>query len=512
MPRSIRQFKRWHAVRVATGSVAFGAMVAVGAGLLVAPQSAGANPALPQNPRPPSYCLSTPVEPGTLGLSPGTLAYDDDAQRAAEDLRYRQGLDWRGPCSPPVGYKRGSCNPDTPANCYPRVYRIGNSYYGGYAAFEIDPLNPPRPSTPPTPTPSPSPSTPPDGYQCGPDRLARADVDKVLAEWTLGDRRAVVEKDPCTLLEGWESWVDVAAMNWSYVSGGASGSQSCGKFEWKANMDLRWRGEGVRIDSPEVLVTQDNICWDTLRNEFTGGSPGVRPSSPRVEILHAHRIFPLQVAKSGVGGSGVSGCTTGISVQGNRVETAGGWSCTLEANVTFAVGITVGTLTSGGPWTRQTPTLDFWRIPGASSANACRAPGDACPVGNEGFETGAVEPWVASDNARLITEAARTGTYATQLSGHYSRVEQHVEGLTPGTRYRLSGWMKVEDPDEPIRLGVKWFDFADTVADIPATTTGYAPYSVDFTTGPDSTSAFLYVWRPAGTSSGWVDDVKLSQI
>lgn len=511
MPRSIRPSRRWHAVRVATTSSALGAIVlALGAALLVAPQSAKADTPLPQTARPPSHCLSFPVEPGTLGLPPGTLAYDDDRQRAAEAQLYRQGLDWRTSCSPPVGYVRGSCYPSSPENCYPRIYRIGNSFYGGYASFERDPNSPPPPSTPPTPTPSPSPSTPPDGYQCGTERLSRADVDKVLAEWTLGDRRAAVEADPCVLLQDWEAWVDVAAMNWSYVGGAGAGSQSCGKFEWRANMNLTWRAAGVTVDSPEVLVTQDNICWDRLRNEFNSGSVGVRPASPRVEILHASRIFPLQVTKAGVGGSGVSGCTTGISVLGNRVEPAGGWSCTLEANITFTGGIALGAVTSGGPWTRQTPSLDFWRIPGGSTADACQAPGDACPVGNAGFETGS--DWVLSDNARLNTEAARSGTYATELSGNYSRVEQHVEGLSPGTRYRLSGWMKVEDPDEPIRLGVKWFDFVDTVADIPATTTGYAPYSVDFTTGPDSTSAFLYVWRPAGASSGWVDDVMLTQL
>jgi hypothetical protein len=116
-----------------------------------------------------------------------------------------------------------------------------------------------------------------------------------------------------------------------------------------------------------VQVTQPNICWDRYTSTLSNGA-GAAPALPTVEVLDAWRVFPLQITKTGIGGSGVSTCSVTGSVFGNRVEPAGGWVCTLEANVTFAGGAPIGFLTSGGPWTRTTPVLDFWRIPGAASA------------------------------------------------------------------------------------------------------------------------------------------------
>ena len=223
----------------------------------------------------------------------------------------------------------------------------------------------PTPTPTGTPTPTPTPSPTPDGRDCGEGRLTNEDVQAFLGNWEVSDAdRADIEADPCVLTRDWDARIPVDNFNWTLTGSSASGTLTCGTFQWTASMDLQWRGSGPGIDSPKVRVTQQSICWDRYSSVLTNGA-GQPPALPTVEVVDAWRVLPLQITKTGVAGSGVSSCSVTGSVFGNRVEPAGGWVCALEANVTFAAGITIGFFSTGGPWTRTTPVLDFWRIPGA---------------------------------------------------------------------------------------------------------------------------------------------------
>lgn len=112
------------------------------------------------------------------------------------------------------------------------------------------------------------------------------------------------------------------------------------------------------------------------------------------------------------------------------------------------------------------------------------------------FENEAVA-WNIWGGATRTMSDANSGSYAI-AAGDNSGANQTITGLTPNTTYVLTGWLKSSN-NSPVQLGVKWHGGNELTAQTTSTT--YAQLSIQFTTGPASTSAIIYGYNPAGGSN-----------
>ena len=81
-------------------------------------------------------------------------------------------------------------------------------------------------------------------------------------------------------------------------------------------------------------------------------------------------------------------------------------------------------------------------------------------------------------------------------------VEQAVSRLEPGKTYQFTAFVKVDGADE-VRIGVKDFGGADV--HVSSTDTLWKSLSVRFTTGPENTSATVYILKKGG-GKAYADD------
>lgn len=134
--------------------------------------------------------------------------------------------------------------------------------------------------------------------------------------------------------------------------------------------------------------------------------------------------------------------------------------------------------------------------------------GGSGTLSNAGFESGSLDPWIASSNGAIASGQARTGTYAAQVTGAGSWVGQTVSGLTPNTSYTLTGYGKVSG-DGSVRVGAYEYDGSAETDSAAITSSTYSSGTVTFT--PTGQSATVYCWRDAGTTgSAYCDDLSLT--
>ena len=136
-------------------------------------------------------------------------------------------------------------------------------------------------------------------------------------------------------------------------------------------------------------------------------------------------------------------------------------------------------------------STEFWTTTGAGTAGI--APGNGW--GN-GFGRGEVQ---------------KTGTskHELRLAGMV-RAEQRIENLRPNTRYQLSGWLKTGEGKTPVVLGVHGYGGPEVTASHVGT--GWERKTVDFTTGPETTSVTVFVERGSGEGAAFVDNLGLPRI
>ncbi len=127
---------------------------------------------------------------------------------------------------------------------------------------------------------------------------------------------------------------------------------------------------------------------------------------------------------------------------------------------------------------------------------------------NRGFESGYLDPWVGTNDARVIDGHAHGGTKCLRLTGASASAEQMIFGLKPNTKYHLSGWADADGNGEA-RIGVK--DFGSAEKFTAATARGYQQLQLDFTTGPQATTAIVYCFKPSRDGSAYFDDVQVGE-
>ena len=125
---------------------------------------------------------------------------------------------------------------------------------------------------------------------------------------------------------------------------------------------------------------------------------------------------------------------------------------------------------------------------------------------NPSFESS--ETWSIWGGAQRIQSDAHEGEWslrATAVNG----AEQWVDGLTPNTIYRLSGWGKTMG-SEPMTIGVKYH--GNEEAKVRFLNADYAQKSLEFTTGFGSTRALIFAYKHKEESFGYADDLKLIEV
>jgi beta-glucanase (GH16 family) len=151
--------------------------------------------------------------------------------------------------------------------------------------------------------------------------------------------------------------------------------------------------------------------------------------------------------------------------------------------------------------------LDTHSTSETGSVSDTGSPGSDPPTNlllNESFEDGE-EPWSIWGGAERIEGHAVQGEWslrATRVSG----AEQLVEGLSPDTTYRLSGWGKTED-SSPMTIGVK--DHGSEELSARFKSADYTEESLSFTTGFGATSATIYAYKHSGDAAGYADSLSL---
>ena len=132
-------------------------------------------------------------------------------------------------------------------------------------------------------------------------------------------------------------------------------------------------------------------------------------------------------------------------------------------------------------------------------------------VADGGFE-GGLAAWEVWSAAGASTVEAAAGSRAAQVGTGAGGLGQDVQGIVPGTSYRVSALAKVGSPGEVGYLGVMFTDDAGTgllAQNVVFRSGAYATAQADVTAPANATRAKVFVWKNAGAGFAYVDEVTL---
>jgi hypothetical protein len=141
-------------------------------------------------------------------------------------------------------------------------------------------------------------------------------------------------------------------------------------------------------------------------------------------------------------------------------------------------------------------------------ASVAPAPPDSNLLSNGGFEAG-MSDWVDWGNTHILNAPVNSGALALSAGPAAGGAGHNVDGIVPGTTYRLVAQAKVSDPSaDRVFVGVNFLDEAGSVVgatQLSTTSTRYTGLSGDIIAPPRAVRAVVYVWKNAG-GVGYVDD------
>lgn len=136
------------------------------------------------------------------------------------------------------------------------------------------------------------------------------------------------------------------------------------------------------------------------------------------------------------------------------------------------------------------------------------APVEGNLLSNGGFEAG-MAGWVDWGNTRIVSDPVNSGASALAVGPAAGGAGHNVDGIVPGTTYRLVAHGKVSDASEKVFVGVNFLNEAGALVgstQFSTTSTSYTTLSGDVTAAAGAVRAVVYVWKNAGSGTGTVDD------
>jgi carbohydrate binding protein with CBM4/9 domain len=128
-------------------------------------------------------------------------------------------------------------------------------------------------------------------------------------------------------------------------------------------------------------------------------------------------------------------------------------------------------------------------------------------LANGSFESG-LTPWWAGPTSVIVNDNAQSGTFAGRMSTISDGFKQGISRLTAGATYQLSGFLKVTNAAEEVRIGVK--DYGGAELSNPVNSTSYKQAVINFT--PTGSTATVYCWKWTGTSFAYCDNLQVSKL
>lgn len=125
-------------------------------------------------------------------------------------------------------------------------------------------------------------------------------------------------------------------------------------------------------------------------------------------------------------------------------------------------------------------------------------------IQNASFEDGE-QSWNIWGGAQRLQEHSQDGDWSLKAFAN-SGAEQLIEGLTPNTTYRLSGWGKSDDQTD-MTIGVKNHGSSQQL--VVFSESSYVQDSLTFSTGLSNTSAVIFAYKHSGDGAGYADNLSL---
>ena len=132
---------------------------------------------------------------------------------------------------------------------------------------------------------------------------------------------------------------------------------------------------------------------------------------------------------------------------------------------------------------------------------------------SDDFENG-MAAWQNWGNAQVVAGAGTSGSSAMQVGAGGGGAGLLGPGIVPGTAYRLTAQVRVDNPAEAVNIGVKMLDaFGNALPSAAGlhvdahAPTDWAPTTVSLVAPANAAYALIWVWKVAGSAPGSVDDV-----
>lgn len=130
---------------------------------------------------------------------------------------------------------------------------------------------------------------------------------------------------------------------------------------------------------------------------------------------------------------------------------------------------------------------------------------------NPDFEAKDLRGWSGYGERSVVSNEQYEGSCCVKISSNDSAIEQVITGLKPNTIYSLSVWAKASTASDIAQLGV--YGHGRNEVAVTTSSTEYEQLSLNFTTGLDSTSATIYLYKKAaGTGCILGDDFDLCEV
>lgn len=129
-------------------------------------------------------------------------------------------------------------------------------------------------------------------------------------------------------------------------------------------------------------------------------------------------------------------------------------------------------------------------------------------LSNGGFEAGTAG-WVDWGNTHIVTSPFDSGASALSVGPVAGGAGYNVDGIAPGTTYRLAVTARVSDASEMVYVGVNFLDQEGSVIGNMVRSnksTSQATLTGDITAPPSAVRAVVYVWKNDGSGMAFVDD------